>query len=150
MPTAADVMNRSVVSLSAELSVGETIDIFVNQAISGAPVVEGGKVVGVVSELELFDVLFDPSIREMKIRDIMSLDIVAVEESEPIANLAHLFAAKRVRRVPVLYDGAVVGVVSRRDLLRFANNYSEQLDDPIASLMCCTDEDETLSTATPG
>ena len=147
MPTAADVMNRCVVSLSSDLTVGETIDIFVDQGISGAPVVEGGRVVGVVSELELFDVLFDRSIREMQIREIMSTDIVAVEESEPIANVAHLFAAKRVRRVPVLFDGAVVGVVSRRDLLRFANSCSDELDHPVASLMCCTDEDERLSTA---
>ena len=54
----------------------------------------------------------------MKVRDIMTTPVVSVTEDTSVADLAELFESRHIRRVPVLKHGAVVGVVSRADLVR--------------------------------
>ena len=57
----------------------------------------------------------------------MRADAHTVDVAESLTQLAHFFALYRVRRLPVTQDGKMVGIVSRRDLLR----YALQHDDPI-------------------
>lgn len=140
MHHASDIMSREVVAVDADQTVDEAIALFVERGISGAPVIEGGRLVGIVSELELFDVLFDPRIRQLRVRDVMSSDVVAVDAADELSKVAHLFAAKRVRRVPVMQDGGLVGVLSRRDLLRFSHSFEDTLVDPLTELMNSIDE----------
>jgi CBS domain-containing protein len=54
----------------------------------------------------------------MKVRDIMTTPVVSVTEDTSVADLADLFESRHIRRAPVLKHGAVVGIVSRADLVR--------------------------------
>ena len=67
---------------------------------------------GIVSEL---DVLSRPGATA---RDIMSRQVISVTAETDAAEVARLFASRRIRRVPVLADGRLVGIVSRADLIR--------------------------------
>ena len=53
-----------------------------------------------------------------KVRDVMSTDVATVTETCPVADIAELLERKRIKRVPVMRDGKVVGVVSRANLIR--------------------------------
>ncbi len=141
MPVASEIMSATLLTLDVDTTVGEAIEKLVAHCFSAAPVVRDDKMVGIVSELELFDVLFDPSLREKPISEVMEHDVIAVDESESLGHVAHLFALHEIRRVPVLRSGAPVGVVSRRDLLRFALNCERPLVDPLAELMPFLDEE---------
>ena len=140
MPVASDIMSAMLLTLDAEITVGQAIETLVAHNFSAAPVVEDGKMIGIVSELELFDVLFDPSLRAKPISEVMQPDVIAVDESESLGHVAHLFALNEIRRVPVLRSGKPVGVVSRRDLLRFALDCERPLVDPLTELMPMLDE----------
>lgn len=146
MPVASEIMSTSLLTLDSDITVGEAIEKLVTHSFSAAPVVRDGKMVGIVSELELFDVLFDPNLRAKMVSEVMEHDVIAVEESESLAHVAHLFALHEIRRVPVLRSGTPIGVVSRRDLLRFALNCEQPLVDPLAEMMPFLDEQQAVAT----
>jgi CBS domain-containing protein len=145
MPIASDIMSTTLLILDANTAVGEAIQRLVEHSYSAAPVMQDGEIVGIVSELELFDVMFDPSLRSRTISDVMQTEVIAVDESEPLGRVAHLFALHEIRRVPVLRAGTPVGVVSRRDLLRFALECEQPLIDPLAEMMPFMDEELAMA-----
>ena len=140
MPTAKEIMTRDPITLDVDVTAEEAIRQLVELRFSAAPVLKDGVMVGIVSELELFDVLFDPTLRDATLAEFMTPDAVSVLEDTSHNKVAHLFALHRIRRVPVLRDGVPVGVVSRRDLLKFASQCDEPLVDPLSELMTCCDE----------
>lgn len=115
---ARDVMQTQVVSLSPDDTLEEALRALLVHSISGAPVTDAeNRVVGVISEFALMDLLFDPAIRSAHVADYMTDEVHTVDEDDPATKLAHIFALFRIRRLPVLRDGRLVGVVARRDLL---------------------------------
>ena len=135
MTTAAEIMSARLLTFQEQMTVEQAIQQLVSQGFSAAPVVRGQQMVGIVSELELFDVLFDPSLREMPLSEFMVEEVVTVDEATPLNRIAHLFALHGIRRVPVTRDGVPVGVVSRRDLLKYASTNEEALIDPLCELV---------------
>ena len=135
MSIVADIMSTDLLTFAEQTSAGETIHHLVERSFSAAPVVRDGKLIGLVSELELFDVLFDPQLKDKPVTEFMVEEVVCVEESTPLQHVAQLFALHGIRRVPVLRGGKPVGIVSRRDLLRFASRHEEPLIDPLNLFM---------------
>jgi CBS domain-containing protein len=137
-----DIMTTSVVSVAPETGVSDVARLLLDRHISAVPVIDaGGRLVGIVSEgdflrraegdtrrhgswwLRLFSVPGDRAADYVKahgrsVADIMTRDVITVTEDTPAGDVAHLLETKRIKRVPVLRDGKVVGVVSRADLLR--------------------------------
>jgi CBS domain-containing protein len=142
---ARDLMTTEVVSVSPDTSIGNIAELLLAHQISAVPVVDAaGTVVGMVSEgdligrseaerkarrdwwLALFaegealgaDFLASLRNRERTARDVMSAPVVRVTEATDASEIAALLAQHRIKRVPVVRDGKVVGIVSRADLLR--------------------------------
>ena len=139
---AADVMSPSVTTVPADATIVETAEILLNHGVSGVPVVnDEGRLVGIVTEGDLFrrceigtepDPLqrspgprSDPETAHGYIKShaqrvdaIMTHDVIRVYEDTPLAHVAALLAQKHIKRVPVMRDGKIVGIVSRADLLR--------------------------------
>jgi CBS domain-containing protein len=111
--TVREFMTTEVVTVSPQTSVDDVARLLFNRQITGVPVVdEHDNVVGIVSE---FDVI---SKTGQTAADVMSRDIISVHEETPAEEVAHLLTTRRVRRVPVLADGKLAGIVSRADLVR--------------------------------
>ncbi|KDR24734.1 histidine kinase [Caballeronia zhejiangensis] len=140
---AADIMTTSIVSASPDMSVRQAAGTMVFAGISGMPVIdEEGKLLGIVTEGDLMHraeigtgvkqrawwLELVASTRELasqyvkeharKVSDVMTTDVATVSETCPVADIAELLERKRIKRVPVLRDGKVVGVVSRANLIR--------------------------------
>ena len=134
MACAKDIMSSELATLAPTTTLGDAIKIFVDRQVSGAPVVDGDRIVGVISELGAFDVLFDPTLRNAPVREFMTTPVRTVDENESLGHLAHMFALYGIRRLPVVRDGRLVGIVTRRDLLKFALTLDGALPEPLQEL----------------
>src|SRR6202163_3014622 len=113
--TARDVMTTEVISVTPQESVDETARLLAFHDVSGLPVCDGGRVVGVVSEADLIGK------SGSTVGEVMTWPAVTVLESTGLEHVAELLTQQRIRRVPVVNpEGQLIGVVSRRDVLRWA------------------------------
>lgn len=135
---ARDVMNTNVVTISLGHSVRHAAMAMLDNRISGLPVVaDDGKLAGIITEGDLLrraelggQVLHAPDegaaidaatyvkSRSWRVSDVMSGDVAIVDEDTPVAVIARIMHQRGIKRIPVLRDGDIVGIVSRADLLR--------------------------------
>ena len=141
MATAADIMSTNLTSIDAEATVGEAVDHILKEGVNGCVVIENGELAGFISELELFDVLFDLDLRSRPVSELMVPEVRTIDASTPLAHVAHAFLLKRFRLLPVVCEGKYVGIVSRRDLLEFSSKCDRAIRDPLTDLMPFLDEE---------
>jgi len=128
MYRASDVMNTSVVTLHQDTSVEEAIRKLLEHQISGIPVVDDeGRLVGIITEFQLMEAIYTPEVKQHRVGSLMTKDVLTVGESAILSDIANMFVLHRIRRIPVLRDGRMVGVVARRDLLRYVMETDETL-----------------------
>lgn len=108
-----DIMTRPVVLARADTPVGEVAELLAQKRISAVPITDdNGAVVGLVSEYDLIA-------RQGKTaRDIMSPGVISVSEDADVEDVRFLLIERRIRRVPVMNGRALVGIVSRSDIVR--------------------------------
>jgi CBS domain-containing protein len=129
-------MNQRVVSVRPNATLAEAVAILTQQHIGGAPVVTAeGEVVGVISELAMIDVVFDSDAKDALVKDYMTQDVHTVHPNDPLSRPAQLFALYSFRRLPVVEEGRLVGIVTRRDLMNYALRSNELLTDPLIELI---------------
>ena len=125
IPVASDIMTRDLVTLTPKTPIVDAMRILLQSNISGAPVVDDdGQLVGMCSEYDCLRVLAagqfysDDHREEGVVSDYMSKNFRTALASDDIYSVAQGFLQKKVRRLPILDDGALVGQISRRDVLR--------------------------------
>ena len=112
---ASDIMTRNVHTIHPGASAQEAARLLSQEHISGAPVVEAnGKVIGIVTEA---DIISKVNREGLYVADIMSHEVIAVGEETTVSEIAMLFAERNIKRVPVLHNGKLVGIVSRADIV---------------------------------
>lgn len=139
---AKDVMTTGVITVTPDTTVSVIAETLLSKHISAVPVVdELGQLVGIVSEgdllrrtetetdrkrswwLELIRTPEDKALDYVKSHgrradEVMTRRLVTVEEDTPVREIARILEEKRIKRVPVVSAGHLVGIVSRADLLR--------------------------------
>jgi len=142
---ASDVMTTDVITVGPEMTIRDLAMLLAERGISGAPVVDPqGQLVGIVSEGDLLHRAEVGAARRHRVRrrswwlddyasevtreyvkdhgrmvkDVMSKDVATVEEDSELSNVAALLEAKRIKRVPVMRGGKVVGIISRANIVR--------------------------------
>ena len=132
---AKDVMTDNVLTVGAKVTVLDAARLFVNAGVSAMPVVDDrGAVVGILSEADLIRhtggvAPTDRSDAEKAARaidearsklvaEVMTRDVATAQEDTTLNEIADLMLKRGIKRVPVMRDGQVMGVVSRVDLLQ--------------------------------
>ena len=119
MPVARDIITPAVISVQPEDHINDAMDLLVANRISGLPVIEeNGKLVGIISEadrLKLFKEGTD--LKKARVCDYMTSEVITVDEDTSLEEIADRLTTAGIRRVPVLHDSDVVGIISRRDML---------------------------------
>jgi CBS domain-containing protein len=119
MRKARDVMNTNLVTIRTDSSVEEAIRCLLEHRVTGVPVVDQqGRLAGIVSEYQLLEAIYRPEVKQEQVCDLMTRDVITVTEDAPLSEVANMLLLHRIRRAPVVRGGAVVGIVTRRDLLR--------------------------------
>jgi CBS domain-containing protein len=128
-------MNKSVAALDPNATVARAIDFLTKHHIGGAPVVDDwDQLVGFISELELLDVIFDPAVKDAPISKYMMCDVQSVDPDLPLSRAVQLFALHGFRRLPVVEERRLVGILTRRELMNYALRTSKLLADPLLEL----------------
>jgi CBS-domain-containing membrane protein len=108
-----DVMTTNVITITAQQTKQQAARLLAQHRISGLPVVNDEQlVVGVVTE---YDVI---SKQGQTVGEIMSRGVISVTPDTDLDEVSHLLVHERIRRLPVLDQGKLVGIVSRADLVR--------------------------------
>ena len=138
---AGEVMSRNPIAVPAEAGLAEALRLMFDHHVSGLPVADGKtRLVGILTEGDLLrrselgtagqrsrwlDLLMSGRLASEYVRthtrrvsEIMTRDVVSVAEDTPLTEVVRLMERHRIKRVPVLRDGALIGIVSRADLLR--------------------------------
>src|SRR5829696_9133205 len=119
MLSAGAIMETDIVTSRPNVSIEAAIDTLLSEEISGLPVTDDdGRLVGVISEFALLAVAYDRRVKNHTVSQHMTRDVISVDIDDPISRIADLCIVHRVRRVPVMKDGRLVGIISRRDVLR--------------------------------
>jgi CBS domain-containing protein len=119
MLNAGSIMTTDLVTVRPDASIEEAIQVLLNQSISGLPVVDDdGRLVGVITEFALLAVTYDKRVKNHTVSQHMTRDVITVEINDPVSRIADLCIVHRVRRVPVMQNGRLIGVIARRDVLR--------------------------------
>ncbi len=112
---ARDIMTRKVATIHPEASAQEAAQLLYQNRISGAPVVDAdGKLIGVITEA---DIISKVNREGLCVADIMSHDVIIVSEETPVNEIAALLTERKIKRVPVVEDAKLVGIVSRADIV---------------------------------
>jgi len=129
--TAADLMTRDVATVTPDASIRELAELMHDHRVHGVPVVEDGRVVGVVSSSDVLWFAervdrpepappdYDPwdHLDEFRVRDIMTADYFGVSPSATLDELRRFFERTGVHRALVLDGESLVGIVSLSDLI---------------------------------
>jgi CBS domain-containing protein len=142
---ARDIMTSPAITVAPDLSVKDLVAVFRDRHVGGAPVVDDGKLIGIVTEgdlmaidadihyphyFELFDsIIYLGSQKKFKdqlekaaaatVRDLMTEKVKTVAPDDPARKAATLMSDHGFDRVPVVdEDGAVVGIISRHDIIK--------------------------------
>ena len=107
-----EIMKAPVYTVGVDTPVADVAQVLVDRRISAVPVLDAsGAVIGLVSEHDLIS-------REGRTAaDVMSPGIISVTEDTNVDDVRHLLVDRRIRRVPVLAGGKLVGIVSRADIV---------------------------------
>jgi CBS domain-containing protein len=140
-------MTRDVITVQRDTPVRQVIQVLLDNRISGVPVVEQGRVIGIVSEGDLIlreraqrqrgsmaylaQQLFEDHAKlaeeyrkahGMLAEQVMTREVITCAPGTPVEEIASTMARRHLRRLPVVEDGLLVGIVSRADVLRAAES----------------------------
>ncbi len=128
--TIAAILGRKgaeVVTITADTSVGEAIALLANRRIGAVPVVEGEGVAGVFSERDVIQGLAGGAagLLAQSVRDVMTAPAVTVGPSDSVLGALSLMTQRRIRHLPVVDGGRLVGIVSIGDLVKYRIDHIE-------------------------
>ncbi len=149
---ARDIMTRTVHTVRRDTPVRDVIRLLLDCRISGVPVVDGERVVGIVTEGDLilrerahrqrggmaylFQQLFEDHAKLAEeyrkahgivAEDVMTRDVVTIRPGTPVEEIANLLVERGIKRVPVVDRDHLVGIVSRADVLSAAADRLTQM-----------------------
>ncbi len=122
-------MSKPVITITPDTSVQEALRIMRENKIRRLPVMEGKKLVGIVTERDLLYASPSPattlSIQEMhymlsklKVREIMKHPVITIDENAPLEEAARIMADNKIGGLPVTRDGELVGIITESDLFK--------------------------------
>ncbi len=138
MRRARDVMNKNVVAIRPDATVEEAIHSLLENHVSGVPIIdEQGYLAGIISEFQLLEAIYRPEVKQERVRDLMTKDVITVAEDAALSEVANMLLLHRIRRVPVVRDGKMVGIIARRDLLGCTVDAENTLGEPGGEVNAC-------------
>lgn len=126
--SAADIMSRVMVTTTPDVLLTDVIELILRYNVSCLPVVDDTyALLGIVSEYDVMNFAFSGEADRTTVGESMSRNIVTVAPADDLETVINLCLSRRMHRIPVVEGQTLVGIISRRDILREAlDMYREQ------------------------
>jgi CBS domain-containing protein len=116
------IMSSPVVHVAPHATVAQALRVMIDRNIGAVVVVDGASAVGVFTERDLTKgLLDDKDLLDREVGEVMSTPVTTVSPNDEVVFIFHLMTEKGIRRLPVIDDGQLVGIVTERDLLRWVD-----------------------------
>ena len=120
MISAKEIMTTGLMTIEKDTDLHEIIRILVENGLTALPVVdEDMTLLGLVSEKDVLDTLINQKSGGKKAVHLMTKDIISFDEDDNLMEVFQKLVDSNFRRVPILSNGKLVGIISRRDIIRF-------------------------------
>jgi acetoin utilization protein AcuB len=124
-----DRMSKPVITVPPDMPINEALNMMKKDRIRRAPVVQNGKLIGIVSDKDLLNASPSPatslSVWEMNyllskitVKDVMTKKVMTVQENTPIEEAARILADNKIGGMPVMRGDKVVGMITETDLFK--------------------------------
>ncbi len=131
MLTATEVMKKEVITIEKDAPITQAVEIMLENKISGLPVVKSDMtLVGIITEKDIMKMLYKTEEMASRVEDYMTTEIASFDIDADPRDIFQSLLDNPFRRVPIVKEGKLVGVISRKDLLLFI------LDQSVYSAMC--------------
>lgn len=122
-------MTHPVITLHPKMSVHDALALFKKERIRRAPVVESGKLIGIVSDKDLLNASPSPAtslsvwevnylVSKLTVDEVMTRNVITVSEDTPVEEAARIMADNKIGGLPVMRDGQVIGIITETDLFK--------------------------------
>jgi CBS domain-containing protein len=119
MVTAKEIMSKSVLTVDKDMTLNEVIKMLVRERVTGLPVVDDEMcLLGVVTEKDILKMLYNKE-KSKTVQELMTRDVVTFDQDDDLINIFKCLVNNSFRRVPVMSKGRLVGIISRRDIIKF-------------------------------
>ena len=115
-----EVMSQTPVVVSPDDTVEKAASMMRAQEVGSLIVVEGGRPAGIVTERDIVTKVAAPNraARDVRVREIMTSPVVAIHPHDEVADAARVMADRKIRRLAVVDNGKLVGVITENDIIR--------------------------------
>jgi CBS domain-containing protein len=114
------IMSTDVVSVARHTPITEVIELLVDRDITGIPVVnDDGTLAGIVTEKDILSLLADVRYASGTVEQYMTREVVTFDVDDDFIAICECLMKGDFRRVPILSDGKLVGIVSRHDIIKY-------------------------------
>jgi CBS domain-containing protein len=114
------IMKTDVITVKRQTQIYEAIRTFVENNITGLPVVDDDMTLaGIISEKDVLKLLYNIEDRPGMVEDFMTKDVVSFNQDDSLIDVAECLIKNHFRRVPIVEAGKLVGIVSRKDVIRY-------------------------------
>ncbi|WGI17047.1 CBS domain-containing protein [Methanonatronarchaeum sp. AMET-Sl] len=142
------IMESKVISVDEKGSLEDAVNKMVSSGIGGIPIVDNeNRVKGIITERDIVSLISKIDIvKGIKVKDIMTKKVITIPPDSSIMNLTTTMVEQGFRRLPIIEDGILVGIVTATDVLRYLGNggvfdklvtgdINEVLDVPVSEIM---------------
>ena len=117
---AKTVMITDIISVNRQTPIYEAIRTLVEKNITGLPVVNDDMTLaGVISEKDVLKLLYDIKDKPGNVEDFMTEEVSSFDQEDSLIDIAECFIENNFRRVPITSEGKLVGIISRKDIIKF-------------------------------
>lgn len=116
--TATDIMQRRVETLSSQMPLEEAFQAFSRSPHRGFPVVDGGKLVGILTQSDLAQLSPHQRSGKVPLVQIMTRQVITVNPTDSLTAVLHLLNRYQISRLPVIEGRKLVGIITRADIIR--------------------------------
>lgn len=147
-----DIMVKNVITINKDISVKKIAQLLIEKNVSGLPVVDGKKLIGIVTNKDILHKDIEPKLPAMfemlggivtlkgvkhyndelkkivaiKAEDIMTRKVYTIDENKKVEVATDIMVEKDVSRLPVLRNGELVGIISRADVVKYIAQLLEE------------------------
>ena len=115
-----DIMATDIAVVKTDTSIDEVVRILVDKNITGLPVVDdNNKLLGIITEKDVLRLLGDCRQDPGVVKEYMSTEVVTFDVNDDLIAVCECLVNGHFRRIPILSDGKLIGIVSRRDIIKY-------------------------------